>query len=486
MARVREGAVAPARWAALEALSERRRRDARMRDLLRDAPALATLDERDRALASRLALGTVAARGELDRVIDARLSPGAHLEPRVRDALELACFELLYLSTPDAVAASQGVELVRGVAPRAAGLANAVLRRVGAEDVPALGASRARLAALGAEGVAPAAGAAAASTGAPAGAAAGPSGASDPAPEGLLSDLARVSAQPQWLCEAVLGRLGAAGAARWAARALEPPLATVAANRVRHTTEGARALLAEAGCEPEVGPLPGSLVLGRPSALTGSGLVERVDVLPCDLAAQEVVLAAAPAPGARVLEVGQGRGTKTVLLEGAAVAAGGPCEVVAVEVDARKSQLAAARMADAGVAAHVRCACADGRTLAEPGAAGLPEGAAGTFELVLVDAPCTGSGTLRRHPALAWSLRPGDVPDLAGLQLALLEAAASRVAPGGALVYATCSILPEEDEDVVARFLAGPRGGDFGRASGGLTSHGTDAHFWARLVRAAG
>ena len=250
----------------------------------------------------------------------------------------------------------------------------------------------------------------------------------------------------------------------------------MAANRVRHTTDEVAALLEGAGCAPAPGPAAGSFSLGRPSALVPSGLVERVDVLPCDLAAQEVALACAPAPGERVLEVGSGRGTKTVLLEGAAVAAGGTCRIVAVEADARRSERAAARMAAAGVADHVRCVAADGRAL---------DDSYGSFELVFVDAPCTGTGTLARHPEIAWSLAPEAPAELARLQGELLASAAARVGEGGRLAYATCSVLAEENERVVEAFLAGPAGVGFVLEDAGLTEAlpGTDTHFCATLRR---
>lgn len=414
-----------------------------MRDLLRTSDALSGLDVRDRALATRLALGATAAAGALDRVIDSHLRRGARLEPRVRDALRLSAFELLYLGTRADACVSQGVELVRGVAPRAAGLANAVLRRVAAEDVPALSAARSRVA----------------------------TGDFD------ASDLACVGALPEWLCERALASLGPADAAAWAARALEPAGAWVAANRARHTCEAAERLLEEAGCSPAPGPVPGSFSLGDPARLAGSGLVERVDVLPCDVSAQEVALACAPAPGERVLEVGQGRGTKTVLLEGAACAAGGPCEVTAVELSGRKSTLAARRMEAAGLAGHVRCVAADARGLDE---------AYGTFDLVFVDAPCTGTGTLARHPEIAWSLEPEAPGELAALQLDILAAAAACVRPGGRLVYATCSVLAEENEHVVDGFLASPAGSAFELAESRRVSRpDADAHFHARLSRRA-
>ena len=90
-------------------------------------------------------MGVTAAKGALDAMVDAHLRRGAHLEPRVRDALRIAAFELVYLGTRPDVAVSQGVELVRSVAPRATGLANAVLRRVAEEDVAAVAAARERV-----------------------------------------------------------------------------------------------------------------------------------------------------------------------------------------------------------------------------------------------------------------------------------------------------------------------------------------------------
>ncbi len=433
-----------ARRSALSLVSERRRRDARARELLRASDELSALSERERAQATRLVLGTVAAEGELDRVIDAHLRRGARLEPRVRDALRLAAFELLYLGTRDDVCVSQGVELVRGVSPRAAGLANAVLRRVVEKDAPALSRARERVVA----------------------------GAFD------ARDLARIGALPEWLCARALASLGDGRAAAWAVAALGPAGAWVAANRVQRGQALLHAL-EEAGCAPAPGPVPGSYLLGAPARLAPSGLVECVDVLPCDLAAQEVVLAAAPEPGSRVLEVGQGRGTKTVLLEGAAVAAGGPCEIVSVEIDPRKSALAARRMEAAGISEHVRCVAADGRAL---GGDDLPDALLGSFDLVFVDAPCSGSGTLARHPEIAWSLREEALPGLAALQADILRAASTRVAPGGLVVYSTCSILAEEDERVVEALLTGPTGGQFELLDARRTDlPGADTHFVARL-----
>ncbi len=427
--------LAPARRAALRLFSECRRRDARARDLLRESPVMEALDARDRALATRLVLGAVAARGELDRVVNGHLRARSALEPLVRDALRVAAFEILYLDTPTQVAVSQGVELVRSASRRAAGLGNAVLRRVADEDAPALAAARGRLA----------------------------SGAVS------VDDLCRVGALPVWLAARTLEDLGAQGAASYAASALEPLCASVATNPAKHDVGQTRGLLADAGCEPSDGPVPGSFVLGRPAALNATGLVASCDVLPCDLAAQEVVASIGVTPDDQVLEVGQGRGTKSILLAAAGA------RLVSVEVDAKKSGLAARRMAEAGVAGRVTCVCDDGRSL------GRVEGA---FDVVFVDAPCSGTGTLSRHPEIAWSLREDAVPELSGLQLSILRAASRRVAPGGRLAYSTCSVLREEDEAVVEAFLAAPEGAGFKLASSLRTAiPGADRHFLALLRR---
>ena len=102
-----------------------------------------------------------------------------------------------------------------------------------------------------------------------------------------------------------------------------------------------------------------------------------------------------------------------------------------------------------------------------------------------MDAPCTGTGTLSRHPEIAWSLEPSAPAELSALQAELLASAAAHVAPGGRLVYATCSILAEENDAVITAFLASPAGAGFTLERSGLTEvpGGSDTHFHARLRR---
>jgi 16S rRNA (cytosine967-C5)-methyltransferase len=117
--------------------------------------------------------------------------------------------------------------------------------------------------------------------------------------------------------------------------------------------------------------------------------------------------------------------------------------LVAADVRARRIRLLADTLAAAG-AACVRVVQANA-------AQALPFG--GIFDCILVDAPCTGLGTLRRDPDIKWRRSPADFDAITGLQLRILTTAAAAVGPGGRIVYATCSSEPDENELVVSRFL---------------------------------
>lgn len=448
------GKVAVSRRVACELLGEVRRRDARSRDLLRTSERMRRLDARERGQVTRLVLGVIGAEGFLDQRIDARLRRAARLEPKVRDALRLAAYELLFLSTPTAVAVSQGVELVRGVRPRAAGLANAVLRKVASEDVPARHAALGRLQQDGSD-------------------ACNRDGAD------ILVDASWASGYPQWLLE----RMGDARDVV-ARSATEPAPVYVATNLALHSDDEARDLLAAAGLDPRDADMPGSFCLAVSAGLASSGIVENVDIVVADLSAQHVARRVGVAPGMHVLEVGQGRGTKSVLLESSALRAGGRARIVGIDSVEFKPKLAAERMMRAGLSSDVTCLEFDARHLSSED---LPEELAGLFDIVFVDAPCSGTGTMRRHPEIAWNLTPDDLESLCNLQLQILNAAATRVGVGGSLCYATCSVLRDENDDVVSEFLCGPHGKSFALEGEPLrtypTPSGPDGHFFVRLRR---
>ena len=383
-----------------------------------------SLSPADRALAFRLALGETGAETVLDERMAAFLRRPSSLEPRVRDALRLAAFETLYLDTPAAVAASQGVELVRSVAPRAAGLANAVLRRLAEQVRPQVRAARERVS----EG------------------------------DALPDDLVLVSGLPSWLVERVLDDRGCAFARALCLAQMDPAPVFVAANTLLRDADELKVHLEELGLAPEpIEGLDGSYVLHEAAALSVTGLVERAELAVMDLSAQLVCRLAAPGAPCVMLEVGQGRGSKSLLLATAAGATH-PSHIVGVESVPYKVRVSHERMIAACLDGRVSCLELDARRLGEPD---VPEEARGPFGAALVDAPCSGTGTMRRHPEIAANLEPSDVTELAALQLELLRAAATRVEVGGVLTYATCSVLREEDEDVVAAFLASDAGRAF-------------------------
>ncbi|MGN8690314.1 hypothetical protein ACTND8_10465, partial [Atopobiaceae bacterium HCP3S3_F7] len=362
------------------------------------------------------------------------------------------------------------------------GLANAVLRRVAEEDRPRVEVARRRLVGH-VTGDAAAAG----------DAAAGDAAAGDAADADDLADLALVSGLPDWLVRELVGAVGLPAARRACLDELEPAPVYVRANPMNLSPDEAPARLAELGLGPRRVEDTDVYLLERPGALASSGLVQEAAVVPADLAAQLVALVAAPRPGATVLEVGQGRGTKSLLLEAAALAGGGAADILGVDSEAFKCRVSRRRMGAARLSDHVSSLVLDAREL---GGKEAPAGVATGYDLVFVDAPCSGSGTMRRHPEIAWSLarasvEPGDpegaavpgdpegaavpggpegaaVPGCAGglaplpaLQLQILTAAAARVRPGGELVYATCSFLPQENADVLDAFLGTDEGADF-------------------------
>ena len=409
------------------------------------------LDARDRALVTRLVLGVTATCGMLDEVLQSHLKRG-RLEPKVRDAMRLGAYELLFCDTPASAAVSQAVELVRGASPRAAGLANAVLRRVATEDVLARNEVLARVA----------------------------DGTYD------VSDLALASGYPRWILQSICDEQGLGAARGVAQSALEPAPVYVAANECLLPAEDARRALEEQGLGPVTENLSSAFRLKNPAGLATSGLVESVRVVVADLSAQRVAAMVAPDYDATLLEVGQGRGTKSILIQNAARRHGANVEHTGVDSEEFKVRVAAERMARAGIGERVSCECMDARVLGDRGGEATDAGIRDTYDVVFVDAPCSGTGTLRRHPEITWSLTCDDVRELAALQRSILRAASCRVTPGGRLFYSTCSVLKAEDEEVVQAFVR-DAGGDFELVGEPFRSFpeldGPDGHFCAELRR---
>jgi 16S rRNA (cytosine967-C5)-methyltransferase len=402
--------IAPARVAAydiLRAVSEGRS------DLpTAIARARAALhDDRDRALAAEIATGVQRWRAALDRIIETFADrPIRRLDPEIAEILRLSTYQLLHLTrVPASAVVDDAVKLVRRAGKRsAAGFVNAVLRT----------ASRRR----NALPLPPR-----------------PGESSDR--NGALDYLSVTLSHPAWLAARWYDRLGFETAEAWMQFNNAAAPLTLRPNRIRMTSGELTARLKERGVLVGTGRFaPDALVVedGQPLRDPGS---EAGWFVVQDEASQLVALLAGPSPGTRVLDTCAAPGGKTT-----AFAAADPGALV-VACDVRERRMALLqRTVEATGAANVVLVQAD---LARP----LPF--TDRFDCVIVDAPCSGLGTLRRDPDIRWRRQEGDLPRLAEAQLAMLRHAAAAVAPGGRLVYATCSSEPEENEQVVAAFLTG-------------------------------
>lgn len=450
--------ASPARRIAREVVTRTRERDAFAHETLNEALGRHDLSAQDSSFATRLAYGTIQTQGTLAEAL-ARYTNTKRLESRVLDALTVTAYELLFLQTPQRAAVHEGVELVRSLRPQASGLANAVLRRL-AEDAPSF-----------------------------------PWG----DPETDTDALARLYGHPRWLVELWLGELGQETTRAILAADNDPAPLYLAANPFKASPESAFASLEESGAEPSWCALPGCILAENPSAaVRGSALAEGA-VIVADASAQLACALVPMEPKAHVVEIGAGRGTKTILLQASALRrTGEPARLTAVDLHAFKASLLSRRMRELAVPS-VEVVIADATRLSEL-AETLPPMSA---DAVLIDAPCSGLGTLRRHPDKRWRLRPDDLETLALLGGRMLAEASSLVRPGGFVVYSTCTISHSENADVARAFLSSEAGrafrvdsvaedvpalwGKFITSEGFYQSvpeqGGPDGHFVVRFVR---
>lgn len=351
--------------------------------------ALAALDRsEDRSFATDVVYGTLRWGPAIDAALAARLRDPEALPARVRAALRAGTYERGVRGTPVHAAVHAWVEAIkRGRGPEAAlaGLVNAVLRRVDLDDAERRG--------------------------------------------GAAAAVALPPALWRHLSEA-LGVEDATAAAR---AMLAPSPLWLTALRA----DAVAALEAE-GAEVRPGPLPTSWSVRPRRPLAELSAFRDGLVQPQNPSSAAIVGALGDVDGRTVLDVGSGHGVKAAQL-----AAGG-ARVIAVEVDAARSDAGRRNLARLGF--EVRHVVAD----ATESLAALP-----MVDAALLDAPCTGTGTLRGHPEIKQRWNEGDVRVAAARQSALLRRVAERVRPGGRLVYAVCALGREEGEDVVIDFLAG-------------------------------
>ena len=394
------------------------------------------LDERDRRLASELVYGVLRHRARIDRAI------GAHADlsrtpPKIRTALRVAVYQLLFLDRVPAYAAvDDAVQAARGIGgQKLAGFTNAVLRKITNAGEPALpNDPRARIEiehSLPTWIIDELATAISTSTSTSSSNLA--SGSSD-----LASGSTDVAASSNIAPGASDLASGARDLAQIAAAfAQQPPL--VARVNTRKTTRDALVEeFREAGVTATpVERVPSALVLdgiGDPSKSPGF-LAGRWTVQ--DTGAQLVGQIAAPGAGSRILDACAGVGGKATHL---AELLDDRCAIDAADQSKTKLGLCEETARRLGLTSITTRVC----DLTDPNA---PLAAA--YDLVLLDAPCSGLGVLRRHPDAKWRLEPSTVPRLAGLQAQLLDAVVKRLAPGGTLVYSVCTFTRAEGPDQV-------------------------------------
>ena len=366
------------------------------------------LEPREAALATELTYGTLRWQLRLDRALAAHSDRALEdLDEAVRVTLRLGAFELLHHEkVPARAAVNEAVELAKELkAARATGFVNAVLRRL----------SETRSAPPP------------------------PSREVDP-----VGHLAAVTAHPRWMVERWMRWLGNAEAEQLCAANQQQAPATVRVARRKATVARAQEALRASGIDSRPGRYsPDALILasGAPPALDIEGYEQGLFQAQ-DEAAQLVSLFAAPDRSARILDACAAPGGKACHL--AEIADRG--SVLAVDLHARKA-------AAVGEAAR-RLGLENLEARAADVTLPIPDVAFESFDLVLLDSPCSGLGTLRRHPEVKLRRTPDDVDRLAQLQARLLAAVQRYVRPGGLLVHALCTLTPEECDEQVHRFLA--------------------------------
>jgi 16S rRNA (cytosine967-C5)-methyltransferase len=250
---------------------------------------------------------------------------------------------------------------------------------------------------------------------------------------------------PDWMWERLCAERGEHEAMRIARGLFEQAPLDLRVNLARTTREDALARLQGdgMGCAPTPYSPAGIRLEGKPAInrhpLFEAGLVEVQDE-----GSQLLAWLLAPRRGEMVADFCAGAGGKALAL---AMLMRGTGRVYAMDVSARRLAALAPRAARAGVTSIHPLVLSDEGDL-------RARRLAGKLDRVLVDAPCTGSGTLRRNPDLKWRHSPQSAAELAEKQFRILAAAARLVKPGGRLVYATCSLLAAENEEVAARFAA--------------------------------
>ncbi|UOO36876.1 16S rRNA (cytosine(967)-C(5))-methyltransferase RsmB [Oscillospiraceae bacterium CM] len=438
-----------AREAALKALVLFRQKNHRSDEALHEVLKNQTLDARDASLCTRLFYGVIQNRTLCDFYIGAfsTVKPGK-MEPKVLDILRLSVYQLLFLSKiPAQAAVSEAVALTRKNAnPRAAGLVNAVLRKVAShrDALPDI-------------------------------------------PGDDIEKLATRHSHPRWLVEVFSDELGgdlSEAEALLKANNENPPV-TVIVNTLKTDVITALNALRAEGAEVEAHPyLEQALIVRAARRIDRLRAFQNGQIFVQDAAAFLAVQAAAPEPGQFILDACAAPGGKSFA---AAVLTGDTGHILARDMTEAKCRKISDGVKRLGLS-NIEIKVADARK----GDPSLDAKA----DLVIADVPCSGFGVIRKKPEIRYKTRE-EVAELPALQLEILQNLSRAVRPGGVLLYATCTLLPEENEQVVQAFLhensaftpeAFCLPGPIGTVPSGMITlwphrHETDGFFIAKLRR---
>ena len=400
---MRKGNTANARECALSVLVACRRNGAWADAALKAQLGKCALSAQDAALCSRIVYGVMQNELLLNWYLSAYCTQKLdHLQPPLADILRIGAYQILFLDkVPDHAAVSESVELCRTNGRSAAsGLVNAVLRKV-AQNKSNL----------------------------------------PPLPEGNIARLSVAYSHPQWLVKKLVSLLGTEEAEAFLRIDNEASPISVQVNPLK-TNEKALVdeLRGEGVCVTPHPWVPGCLELSGTGDLTTLSAFYNGRFTVQDAAAHLIVCAADFARGQRVLDVCAAPGGKSFAL---AIDMGDRGDILSCDVHPHKLKLIEKGAARLGLKS-IRTALADGRE--------RHEAWIGQADLVVADVPCSGLGIIRKKPDIRYK-NPKELAKLPREQRAILENAASYVRPGGTLIYSTCTVLPEENQEVVTWFL---------------------------------
>lgn len=364
------------------------------------------LTGRDRGFVTELVYGTVRQKGALDWCLDqfAKIKT-AKMDPWLRNILRVSAYQLLYLDkVPASAAINEGVELAKHYAPKgAAGFANAVLHALdqGRNEIkyPDKGKN----------------------------------------PAGFYAEK---YSYPQWIAEMWIKLYGRRDAEKMCQYFNQPSKLWIRTNSLKISREELKAKLEQEGVEcRESSYAPLGLEILSEVSLRSLKSFQKGEFIVQDESSMILGTLSGVKPGMRVLDVCAAPGGKTTHLAQLMENKG---EIIACDIHEHRLKLIEENAEKLGVSI-IKTRLQDGCELAQS----FKE----EFDLVLLDAPCSGLGVLGRRADLRWKKRRGDIAELAALQKELLSQAQSTLKPGGTLIYSTCTTSKEEDEDVVSWFL---------------------------------